>query len=63
MNKKEFSQGTKRSIHFNVIDALIIVVLIAVVLGFYFRFNVVESLTGEENTEAYTVSFSVENIR
>lgn len=63
MNKKETSQGAKRNVHFNVIDALIIILLIAVVLGIYFRFNVMESLTSEEKTETYTVSFSVENIR
>ncbi len=63
MNKKEFTQGAKRNAHFNVIDALIIILLIAVVLGVYFRFNIVESLTGEEETEVYTVSFSVDNIR
>ena len=63
MSKKEFAQSAKRNVHFNVIDALIIILLIAVVLGVYFRFNVVESLKAEEKTEAYTVSFSVENIR
>jgi len=63
MSKKEFAQGTKRNVHFNVIDALIIILLIAVVLGIYFRFNVIERLTSEEKTETYTVSFSVDNIR
>ena len=63
MSKKEFSQGNKRNVHFNVIDALIIILLVAIVLGVYFRFNIVESLKGDDNTEVYTVSFSIENIR
>lgn len=63
MSKKEFSQGAKKGVHFNVVDALIIIVLIAVVLGIYFRFNVVEMFGSKERTEAYNVSFSVDNIR
>ena len=65
MNKKDFafSQAGKKNVHFNVIDALIIILLVAIVLGVYFRFNIVEQLKSEDNTDVYTVSFSVDNIR
>ena len=63
MNRKEHLQNAKKNAHFNVIDAFIIIVLIAAVLGIYLRFNLVESLSHTEATEKYNVSFSVENIR
>ncbi len=63
MVKKEYGQGARKTAHFNVIDALIIVLLIAVVLGIYFRFNIIDKLTQNDNLGSYAVSFSVENIR
>ena len=63
MNKKEHLQSTKKNAHFNVIDAFIIIVLIAAVLGIYLRFNFVDHITSNEQLEKYNVSFSVENIR
>ena len=63
MNRKEHLQSAKKNAHFNVIDAFIIILLIAAVLGIYMRFNVVESLSDGGQTERYNVSFSVENIR
>ena len=53
----------KRSAHFNVIDAVIIILVIAVALGIYSRFNVIETLWTGNETEKYAVSFSVEDIR
>ena len=49
--------------HFNVIDACILVLVIAIVLGMYFRFNIVDKLWEKTQTKEYTVSFSIENIR
>lgn len=65
MSKKEFNSTmtARKNVHFNAVDALIVILLIAVVLGAYFRFNIVEQLKAEDNTEVYTVSFSVDNIR
>ena len=56
-------ESSRKGVHFNVLDALIIILLVAVVLGIYFRFNFVEAFGAKQGTEAYNVSFSVENIR
>ncbi|MBR5139803.1 MAG: DUF4330 family protein [Clostridia bacterium] len=62
MAKKENGASSKRA-HFNVIDAVIIILVIAVALGIYSRFNVVETLWAKNETEKYAVSFSVKDIR
>ena len=62
MAKKENGASSKRA-HFNVIDAVIIILVIAVALGIYSRFNVVETLWAKEDSEKYAVSFSVKDIR
>ena len=64
MSKKENGAvASKRSAHFNVIDAVIIILVIAVAFGIYSRFNVVETLWSKNDTEKYAVSFSVKDIR
>lgn len=63
MVKKDLAQSNKKNTHFNVVDAVVIILLIAVVLGAYFRFDIVEHFTEEQSLETYTVSFSVKNIR
>ena len=62
MAKKENGASSTRA-HFNVIDAVIIILVIAVALGIYSRFNVVETLWAKNETEKYAVSFSVKDIR
>ena len=59
--KKDGARANKA--HFNVIDAVVIVLVIAVALGVYFRFNIVDRLRSQANTADYAVSFSVEDIR
>ena len=62
MAKKENGASSKRA-HFNVIDAVIIILVIAVALGIYSRFNVVETLWQKNDTQKYAVSFTVKDIR
>ncbi len=62
MKKDIYSQG-KRASHFNVIDALVILLIVAVVLGIYFRFNLVEQFSNMGDKKEYVVSFSVDDIR
>ena len=64
MAKKEKNVTvSKKTAHFNVVDAVIIVLVIAVALGIYFRFNIIERLWAQSNTDDYAVSFSVKDIR
>lgn len=61
--KKEAYSKNKRSSHFNVLDALIIILIIAMVVGIYFRFNVVDHFSGMKEQKEYVISFSVDDIR
>ncbi len=59
---KNKNESNKKA-HFNVIDACIIVLIVAIILGIYFRFNIVDKLWEKTQTKEYAVSFSIENIR
>lgn len=64
MVKKETqTYGAKKNAHFNVIDAVIIVLVVAVLLSIYFRFNIVDSLWAKTQTKEYDVSFTINDIR
>ncbi len=63
MARRDFNQTNKKDTHFNVVDAIVIILLIAVVLGAYFRFNIVERFAENKTLDTYTVSFSVKNVR
>lgn len=49
--------------HFNAIDAMIIILVIAAIVGVYFRYTIIDFLTSDRNIDDYVVSFSIENIR
>jgi hypothetical protein len=63
MAKKANNASSNRVGHFNVVDAVIIILVIAVALGVYARFNFVEMFWSKINTEKYEISFSVKDIR
>lgn len=49
--------------HFNVIDAVIIVLVISLALGIFFRSYIVEKLWAETQSGDYVISFSIKDIR
>ena len=64
MNKvKKDKSEKKNSPRFNVLDALIIILVILVVVGIYFRYNIIDILNSAKNNEAYAISYTVKNIR
>lgn len=63
MKNKNESSATKGKVHFNLVDAFLVVLVLAILLGTYFRFSIVDKLWAQTQTKEYTVSFSVENIR
>lgn len=60
-NKKESTVNSKA--HFNVIDAVVIVLVIAIGLGIFFRARIVDKLWAESKMGDYVISFSIEDIR
>ena len=63
-NKKESTAGVaKLKAHFNVIDAVVILLVIAIGLGIFFRARIVDKLWAESKMGDYVISFSIEDIR
>ena len=60
--KKNKSDRLKRP-HFNVLDAVIIIVVIAAVVGVYFRYSILDFLKSETNNEKYVITYSLDDIR
>lgn len=48
---------------FNAVDAMIIILVIAAIVGVYFRYTIIDFLTRDRNIESYVVSYSIEDIR
>ena len=60
---KKDKAARKNRPHFNAIDAMIIILVIVAIVGVYFRYTIVDFLTGDRNVDEYVVSFSIEDIR
>ncbi len=65
MAKKIKNNSVDRSSrpHFNVLDAVIIIVVIAAIVGVYFRYNILDFLKSESNKKQYVISYSLDDIR
>ena len=60
MNKvKKDKLERKNSPHFNVLDALIILLVILIIVGIYFRYNIIDFLKDSQNKEEYAISYTV----
>lgn len=53
----------KKSVRFGILDAVIILVILIAVVGVYFRYSILNVITGAHRMSEYTVSYSIENIR
>ena len=62
-NRKRTKEEKRERPHFNVIDAFIVILLIAIVAGVYFRFNIIDLLKASAPDEKYAVSYSIEDVR
>lgn len=64
MNKvKKDKLEKKNSPHFNVLDAIIILLVILVIVGIYFRYNIIDFLNDSRNKADYAISYTVKDIR
>lgn len=60
---KNSETKARKSPRFGILDVVIILVIIIAVVGVYFRYNIINFFTGEQNLKEYIVSYSIENIR
>ncbi len=63
MKKENVASATKNKAHFNVIDAIIILLVIAIAAGIFFRSYIIEKLWATSKSDNYVISFSIEDIR
>ena len=65
MRKKHAAseEKNKSGIRFRALDFVIIILVILVVVGVYFRYNILDMLTGNKNLSEYTVSFEIKDIQ
>ena len=61
-NVKATKKDNKKA-RFNVIDALIILLVLAIAVGMFFRAHIVEKLWADTQSTDYVISFSIDDIR
>jgi hypothetical protein len=57
------SKTERGRVRFNVLDAFIIILVIAAVVGVYFRYSILDFLRSDMNAEKYVVTYSMDDIR
>lgn len=58
-NKNKYGRALPR---FGVLDAVIILLVVAAICGIYFRYNIMDAISQKKNIKDYTVEFAIENI-
>ncbi len=61
--KHEAEKKLKKAHHFNVLDAIIVVLVLACVVGIIIRYNLIDGLLKEANLSEYEITFSVADVR
>ena len=62
MSNKNKAKKENTLPRFSVLDAVIIIVVIAAICGIYFRYNIMEMISARRNIKEYTIEFSIDNI-
>lgn len=57
------TEKEKKSPRFGVLDAMIILLVVCLIVGIYFRSNIIERFQAIRNVGDYTVTFAVDDIR
>ena len=57
------TEKTKKSPRFGILDAVIILLIVAVIAGVYFRYQLMDWITAQRNLREYNVTFAIDNIR
>ena len=61
-SKTPSAEKTRKFPRFGVLDAVIIILVIAVGIGLAFRYNLFQTITQLQDLKEYTISFSVNNV-
>ena len=60
--KNESTEKVRKFPRFGVLDAVIILLIVGIVVGLIFRYNVFQTISQFQNLKEYNVDFSVKNI-
>ncbi len=63
MGNSNHTDKVKKAPRFGVLDAVIILLVIAAVLGIYFRYQLMDWITNTRNMGEYNVTFAIDDIR
>ena len=64
MKNQNVKDGEKNngSVRFKALDFVIIILILAAIVGVYFRYNILDTLTGNPNQKDHIVSFKINDI-
>ena len=62
-NKKTDTDQNKNRIKFRALDVVIIVLVLASLVGVYFRYNIVDMIVGARNLDDYAITFEIKDIQ
>lgn len=57
------TEKEKRTPRFGVLDAVIVLLVVCLIAGIYFRSNIIEWIANQRNIRDYTVTFAVDDVR
>ena len=60
---KNTQTSDKKKFKIRVLDIVIVLLVIASIAGVYFRYNLIDVLTGAKNLDDYAISFSIKDVR
>ena len=61
-NKENKTEKGKITPRFGVLDAVIILLVIAAICGIYFRYNMMDTIAARRNIREYKIEFAIDNI-
>ncbi len=61
-NKENRNDANSPLPKFGVLDAVIIILVVAAICGIYFRYNIMDAISARRNIRDYDIEFSIDNI-
>lgn len=63
MKKNHVDEAERVSVKFKALDVVIIILILTAIVGVYFRYNILDTLTGNRNLKDHIVSFEISDIQ
>ena len=65
MKKKVINDGESigNAVKFKALDVVILILILTAVIGVYFRYNILDTITGSKNLKEYVISYEINNVQ